>query len=474
MPVLLPLSYTNLRKTYTNQTHRICIESMVDMFTLLSHMSSTLRNVTTSYTDTTIQDQMAKLASSTSTISFLKDSYNSLFIENTSYLDVEQDVGNTLLPHFKSSSFLLTELITTLSLFLVDMNVSTPEAGWYLYSIEQWDILLDMFSTFNTFFGEVLIRSMGTARIFDRQPDTSPLYLFAHSNVAFIRQMLLSIHSLMNMIRVIRSNLSSQLPCTTLQLTAIQKYWQSILLWMTMFRNNHIALFQNTTHSHLLKPSNSEKLNYLLSTDNTFLPVIYADAKPPIPNPTLDGWDYQNNVSGKINWYFTVNTDAMGATLDPTFVFGSVQSIYYIIEFRSITSTPFLALYSVSNGVSWYGNKKVYSIYTPSPSLNKRILVYQGVDPRTLPISLGAFDDVCVLSFDSTGGTTTFKSNKGDTDMPSSDKVLFLSFHTDSSASVNNVNFTLFEFGYYRDDITEKTSVISRTISNPLPSLLSA
>jgi len=467
MPVQQIISYPVLRKTFTNKTLRICIENLLNQFIQLSECATEMKSELANYTDQNVETALITLQTSKTTFSILQELLNWFSIENKTYTEIENNIKNVILPHLKSDSFVVSQLIQVISIFLTDMNISDTTKGWYLYSREQWDMIIKFFRVLNTMFGMFLVQSTSEAIIFSIQPKDHPLYMYSGSKVVFIKSVMTQLNAVITVIDSIQHRLLSQLPCSLQLMTSLNKQWQSLVVKLTQYKNNFIALFENTSHSFHYSLTVNENCQLLLYNDTTQTPFIYADGKPPVQNDILDAWKYTNSVSGKINWYFGANATPLGIPIDSSLLFGSIKSIYFIIQYDSVASLPFLALYSHPNGVSWYGNKKVYSVYSPAPTTGKKILVYQGTDPRTLPITLGSFDDVCVLLFDSTGGTTTFKSNKGDTDLPSTDTVLFISFHTDSSASINNVNFSLKEFGYYRNDTVETMS--SKFITKSLP-----
>jgi hypothetical protein len=223
-------------------------------------------------------------------------------------------------------------------------------------------------------------------------------------------------------------------------------------------------LFLNYINQNLLNASISFKTylstlvtkTFLLASDSVIVPSIYADAKPPIPNLLSNNWSFTNTVQGnKINWYFGAFDTIQSLK------YQDLSSMFFIIQFSSIVSKPYLTLYTINTqGTGWYGSKKTFVQYTCEP--NKWILVYWGQDPTLNPSissELRSFDQKVAITFDPTDAQA-FVSKVGATDLNASDLIYLIAFSTNSAASASTVNFEMKQFGYQTTSTVELFQLI--------------
>lgn len=164
---------------------------------------------------------------------------------------------------------------------------------------------------------------------------------------------------------------------------------------------------------------------HLLNTNS----LVISNGAPGGLDPNdRPGWYFKNDTAGKkINWYF-FDGQAVNVTL------GNF-SAYAIVTLDSVTSRPFLVLYSMPTGSGdavpgFYKSSRVFT-WPAGAVAGTKYLIYFGQNP-TVHAELPRVQLV--------GGTTngTFAS---------SERVFSVALHSDSGSSVNNVQFVVETLG---------------------------
>lgn len=159
--------------------------------------------------------------------------------------------------------------------------------------------------------------------------------------------------------------------------------------------------------------------------------LVNSNASAGILDPNdRPGWYFKNDAAGKkINWYF-FDGQAENVTL------GNF-SAYAIVTLDSVTSRPFLALYSMptESGNAVPGFYKSSRVFTwpglPAAETEKKYLIYFGQNP-TVHAELPRVQ----LVAGTTNGT-----------FASSERVFSVALHSDSGSSVNTVQFVVETLG---------------------------
>ena len=164
---------------------------------------------------------------------------------------------------------------------------------------------------------------------------------------------------------------------------------------------------------------------------------VYADAQPGQLDPSSTtnprhGWYFKNAVAGqKINWYFFDGINQSNISL------GNF-SAYTVMTFDAVRS-PIFAVYTVPNGsgdavTGFAKSRQVYSDFDgSSPSVGQKCIVYFGQEPLAHP-ELPRFKLLPVPTL-----------NIGP--QSPSERVLTSSFGSDSSVSVNGVQYMVESLG---------------------------
>ena len=175
---------------------------------------------------------------------------------------------------------------------------------------------------------------------------------------------------------------------------------------------------------------------------------IQADAGPPIDG--IDSWRYINNGVGgfnKINWYLGLNQEQTDTNNQKTV--GTCSYIYFVAEFNvnsSQQSMPFISTYTKLTGSgdasSWYHSRNTYAIQNAdrlTVGTGTKALFYINNDPTTVEPGINHYE----LGFNA-------GSSVGDTwNADPTQQHLLTALSSDSGAPANQVDFKLYEWGYY-------------------------
>jgi len=399
------------------------------------------------------------------------------------YLNIEKKLTESTKPHILSDAF----GVNGISVFHAGISQSIQTAVtaydpatsftalWYKNGAHEWESILTMLDDTRAFIDVMYTMLTSVMTKFSTySPDYLPnIYLGA------IKRCILRLRA---STKAVQDAVRSQILSLEIQnldqihpgMQTIATKWSALSTDWSLLTRFQRAAFNGGAPITILSLTDdvSFRDTYVVG-DTTVVPSIYADARPPsVDTSGKNGWVFTNTApSQKVNWYFVANTT------DSTFLVSSLKSFYFIIECASLTSRPFLTIYTkktTTNPAHWYGTKKTFTLFqdvtdgTDSMTIGKRCLVYFGTDPTTLfPTGqIGSFDAKYNLGLDTTGGTTTFKSNEGLTDINPASVVYLIAISTNSAAAVGTVNFRMMENGYFRQDTTMTQGTVSLTRSS--------
>ena len=169
--------------------------------------------------------------------------------------------------------------------------------------------------------------------------------------------------------------------------------------------------------------------------------AVYADGAQGLeePNGAEDGWYFKNDEAGKkINWYFLGNENA-GYQMNKSTLQGGYARIKVLTTMGS--DSPFMSLYTTPKGdgfdAFWFRSRYSYVGDFTGIAVNQEVIVYWGEDPSVHPELTRV-----QLSLDS---FSTLLSTAPDI---SEDAIYTMAFGTNSSASVDSIEFIAKELGY--------------------------
>lgn len=176
---------------------------------------------------------------------------------------------------------------------------------------------------------------------------------------------------------------------------------------------------------------------------------VYADAQPGVEDSNLrPGWYYENLSTGqKINWYFFDG-------INQSNIAKSDFSAYAVVTFDSIASLPILAVYTVATGTNdvmpgFAHSRYIYSNFSATPTVGKKYLIFIGEDPAIHP-------ELPRIQVNLT-------NSQGDQDP--TERVLTVSFGTNSAAAVGNVKLVAEHLGVSSPSFKGNAELKIRTTS---------
>ena len=169
--------------------------------------------------------------------------------------------------------------------------------------------------------------------------------------------------------------------------------------------------------------------------------AVYADGAQGLeePNGAEDGWYFKNDEAGKkINWYFLGNENA-GYQMNKATLEGGYARIKVLTPMG--TDSPFMSLYTTPKGdgfdAYWFRSRYSYIGDFTGISANQEVIIYWGEDPSVHPELTRV-----QLSLDS---FSTLLSTAPDI---STDEIYTMALGTNSSATVDSIEFIAKELGY--------------------------
>lgn len=159
---------------------------------------------------------------------------------------------------------------------------------------------------------------------------------------------------------------------------------------------------------------------------------VIADGQPPVADAAYrEGWYYTNVTTGqKINWYYfdgQAENISLGEFSGQAGATGGLSSIWAVVTLDSTVSSPILTVYTVpgasGNAASWYRSKMVYS-NTQSAVVGKKYLIYAGANPDV-------HTELPRIQLQKMGNSAGPQA--------ASERILTISFGTDSGSSAGNV-----------------------------------
>jgi hypothetical protein len=180
---------------------------------------------------------------------------------------------------------------------------------------------------------------------------------------------------------------------------------------------------------------------------------IYADASPPVWDSNVSSWRFVNDAAGKkINWYFSYNS----SNTNTYFKYKNLKTVYYKVRFNTvptINNIPYITVYDHTlgdgqDGAAWYRHKMNFLDFSKSNFVTGTDYVfYTGNNPVNEGfLNLANENMVPVLYNSNIYGSYTGNSNENR--IQDNNILKFIVLNTSSSASTNNVDFTMTEFGY--------------------------
>jgi hypothetical protein len=372
----------------------------------------------------------------------------------TKYLDVENYVKNDLTTLYTSQNYIFNLLSLYFGYWQTKMCLYNNMSYMSINEIEN---LIDIMTCFNHFVSISLVLSETTLNNKLSTNHYITIWLQSkinnYKNLAnYIKNMLLQLNNMINMLnsnQTLSSNVHSN------YFYWLKKFTFEINLLLSYNLN---LLIQNNSYS--VSIDSLTKQTFLLSSDNKTLSLI-SDGKPFQSDLINNSWSFINTTSGwKINLYLGFSDPIQSILIQ------DIKSIYFIINTISNVSKPFFVLYTYpTSGYSgWYSSKKAFANYTTNN--NQWTLVYWGEDP-TINYNqyLSSFDNKVLITHDPTDAQS-FVSNIGQTDFNSTDLLSYLVLSSNSSASPNNVNFLLKQFGFITNKKVEITNFVSKKQSS--------
>ena len=270
--------------------------------------------------------------------------------------------------------------------------------------------------------------------------------LYSKAKIFLFRQIKTQIQQLLRSLQTCVDVLSYQTSLSTTETTPLVQSLSSLCSQWTSMANVDTCVWKGST-SFTSEWSVYLKYTLLPVLDTLLVTSMYADANPPTAYPEFNSWKYTNNgTNQKINWYFASST--------PTRQWANISSIFFLMQFHSIVSLPFLTIYTKNTlGNYWYGKRKNFTLYSPTPTVSSSqwVLVYFGEDPTQdaslISPPLWPFPISSKISLQYDPDPIHFKTFIGGTDLASSDEILLIALSSDSSATLHNVSFALSMIG---------------------------
>ena len=199
--------------------------------------------------------------------------------------------------------------------------------------------------------------------------------------------------------------------------------WYTVLTTNGRTRLEKLIAISNEERSKL---NNAQVIETHLLNTNA---LVFSNGAPGILDPNdRSGWYFKNDSAGKkINWYF-FDGQAVNVTL------GNF-SAYAIVTLDSVTSQPFLVLYSTPTGSGdavpgFYKSSRAFT-WPAGSVVGTKYLIYFGQNPTVHP------------NLPRVQLTTAITNGS----FAPSERVFSVALHSDSGSSVNNVQFVVETLG---------------------------
>ncbi len=169
--------------------------------------------------------------------------------------------------------------------------------------------------------------------------------------------------------------------------------------------------------------------------------AVYADGAQGLeePNSSEQGWYFKNDTSGKkVNWYYLGNENA-GYQMNKATLQGGYVRLKVLTTMG--VDSPFFSLYTTPQGdgydAFWFRSRYVYNGDFSGIAVDQEVIAYWGEDPSVSP-ELTRVE----LTLDN-----TFSLLSGAPDI-SNDTIYTMALSTNSSATVDSIEFIAKELGY--------------------------
>lgn len=196
----------------------------------------------------------------------------------------------------------------------------------------------------------------------------------------------------------------------------------------------------NLPAEQLVSGENSNFEFYPTDANNTV--AIYADGTKGTTVPS--GWQYTNQITGKINWYCYTSP-----TAETDYKVSQLTSMYTVINQQSTlglatAQNPWIMMYTRPNGVNdgaaWYKSKLFFGSNAHTDISGVKLL-YTGTDPVGVHPEITGINRIELLFVSALSG------NKQLADVQNESIALGTLQTTNNTTPVGSFNFTMQEFG---------------------------
>jgi len=443
------IQYPYLRISYITQNYlgKILIYQIKEL-ELLKQFISKSKNLTSTFSSlTTIHSLEENIETLITTHLQMYQSIYTLSLGNN-YENLESYIINNFLPILIDDTKFIYQLLYN---YINEWKTQfSNTSSISLYSVLDWTNILNLSNALYDFVNQSIALSYsGVYQLIQLSDKFHYTKMFFYGKIYIYENIDNNLFILIQNINSFILQLETNQLINSTTITSFQNQWLLLNNNITNIINVQRNLW-NFTYSMPTLLSSSIQYTLLLASDTKIVPSIYADGQPPLIENDSNSWKYINTTSGKkINWYFASYYNSI-----QNLSFSNLKSVFFIIKFNSLVSLPFLTIYTTnSNGNYWYGKRKNYTQYTPV--LNQWYLLYLGDDPSidsNISSFLPSFNSKLVLNY--SPDSINFKTYVGETDINNTDNILFLTLSSDSSANVNNVNFTISMMGYKTNTMT--------------------
>lgn len=191
---------------------------------------------------------------------------------------------------------------------------------------------------------------------------------------------------------------------------------------------------------------------------------IFADQTAPTIDPNNGGWQFTNtNAGDKINWYFFPGGSR---TVIPDKSIAAFEGLWvkFVMNSDPSGTAPWINLYTEpeasGNAASWYHTRVNYlSLYNTPANLAQGVeaVLYVGTAPNAADWASLDGNEL-MIDASGAGADAQFNAN-GRTALAPTEIVKLIAFSTDSGATPDTLDFTVFGAGYTFDG--QRTEVIT-------------
>lgn len=188
--------------------------------------------------------------------------------------------------------------------------------------------------------------------------------------------------------------------------------------------------------------------------------AVIADGSGPTQDAVYrEGWYFTNTSAGqKINWYFfdgQAENVSLGQFSGQPGATGGLKGVYAVVTLDNLANGPILAVYTTPTGsgdaAAWYKSRVVYAMPSnPGITAGKKYLMYAGANPDVHP----ELPRLQLVKSNSSAGT-----------QGANERILTMSFGSNSAASVGTVQMLAESLGVVSSTIRRETLLRFRKAS---------